>query len=62
MRIELGLVLKHVVGGEEKLNAVNYLYKPAPPNNKYHYEEDSYVLNDQIGGFRSNALCSNQEN
>ena len=30
MRTELGLVLKHVTGGAEKINAVNYLAKPPP--------------------------------
>ena len=28
MRTELGLVLKHVTGGAEKINAVNYMSKP----------------------------------
>ena len=32
MRTELGLVLKHVTRGAEKINAVNYLSKPPPPN------------------------------
>ena len=30
MITELGLLLKHVTGGAEKLNAVNYLSKPPP--------------------------------
>ena len=34
MRTELGLVLKHVTGGAEKINAVNYLPKPPPPNDE----------------------------
>ena len=29
MRTELGLVLKHITGGAEKINTVNYLPKPA---------------------------------
>ena len=62
MRTELGLVLKHVAGGAEKVNAVNYLSKPPPPNDEYYYEEGYYVVNDQTGGFRSNAQGSNQEN
>ena len=32
MRTELGLVLKHITVGAEKINAVNYLSKPPPPN------------------------------
>ena len=55
MRTELGLVLKHVHGGAEKVNAVKYLAKPPPPNDEYYYEDDSYAMNDQIGGFRSNT-------
>ena len=55
MRTELGLVLKHVTGGAEKINAVNYLPKPPPP-------EDSYVVNEQTGGFRLSAQGSNQDN
>ena len=62
MRTELGLVLKHVTRGEEKKNAVNYLYKPPPPNDEYYYEDDYYVENEQTGGFRPNAQVSNQEN
>ena len=41
MRTELGLVLKHVTGGEEKINAVNYLAKPPPLNDKFYYGEDT---------------------
>ena len=55
MRTELGLVLKDITGGEEKINAVNYLPKPPPP-------EDSYVVNEQTGGFRLSAQGSNQDN
>ena len=62
MKIELGLVFKHVSGGEEKVNVVNYLPKPPLPADEYYYEEDTYVLNDQTGGFRPNVQCSNQEN
>ena len=35
MRTELGLILKHVTGGAEKINAVNYLSKPPPQNDEY---------------------------
>ena len=41
MRTELGLVLKHVTRGAEKINAVNYLSKP-PSNDECYYAEDSY--------------------
>ena len=60
MRYGLGLVLKH--GGAEKKNAVNYLTKPPPPNNECDCEEDSYVVNEQTGGFGPSAKGSNQEN
>ena len=37
--------------GAEKVNAVNYLTKPPPTVDKFYYEEDSYALNKQMGGF-----------
>ena len=55
MRTELGLVLKHVTGGAEKINAVNYLAKPPPPNDEFYYAEDTYAVNEQTGGFRPSA-------
>ena len=51
MRTELGLLLKHVTVGAEKINAVNYLLKPPPQNYECCYEEDSYAVNEQTGGF-----------
>ena len=39
MRTNLGLVLKHVTGGAEKINAVNYLAKPPLPNDECYYAE-----------------------
>ena len=51
MRTELGLVLKHVTGGAEKINAVNYLSKPPPPNYEFYYAENSYAVNEQMEGF-----------
>ena len=62
MRYELGLVIKHVTGGAEKINAVNYLAKPPPPNDECYYEEHSYAVNEQMGGSRPSAQGSNQEN
>ena len=61
-RIELGLVLKHVSGGAEEVNVVNYLSKPPPQNDEYYCDEDSCAGNYQIGGFRLNAQGSNKEN
>ena len=46
MRTKIWLVLKHITGGAEKKNAVNYLPKPPPPNDECHYEEDSYAVNE----------------
>ena len=51
MRTELGLVLKLVTGGAEKIYAVNYLAKPPPPNDECYYAEDNYAVNEQTGGF-----------
>ena len=62
MRIELMLVLKHVSGVAEKVNAINNLTKPTPPAEEYYYEEDAYAITDQTGGFRPNSLCSKQDN
>ena len=62
MRTELVLVLKHIVGGAEKVNAMNYLIKPAPQNDEYYYEKDSYAVNDHIGVFRLKAQGSNHNN
>ena len=49
MRSEIGLVLKYVTGGAEKINVVNYLTKIQPPADEYYYEEDNYTVNDQTG-------------
>ena len=43
------MVLKHVTGGAEKINAVNYLSKPQPPNDKCYYAEETYAVNEQTG-------------
>ena len=56
------MVLKHVTGGAEKINAVNYLAKPPPPNDECYYTEDTYAVNKQTGGFRPGAQGSNQDN
>ena len=62
MRAELGLVLKHVTGCTNKVNVVNQLTKPPLPADDYHYEEDTYKVNDQTGDFLPNAQGSNKEN
>ena len=41
--------------GAEKINAVNYLAKPPPPNGECYYEEDSYAVNEQMGGVSDQA-------
>ena len=46
MRTELGSVLKHVTGGAEKINAVNYLAKPPPPIDECYYAEETYAVNE----------------
>ena len=46
IRTELRLVLKHVTGGAEKVNAVNYLTRPPPSVDEFYYEEDSYAVNE----------------
>ena len=62
MRTDLGLVLKHVTRGAEKINAVNYLSKPPPQNDECYYQEDSYAVNKQTGGLRPSSQGSNQDN
>ena len=62
MKTDLGLVKKTCHWGAEKINAVNYLSKPPPPNDECYYEEDSYAVNEQMGGFRPSAQGSNKKN
>ena len=44
------MILKHVTRGAEQINAVNYLSKQ-PFNDECYYTEDSYSVNEQMGGF-----------
>lgn len=46
MTTKMGLVLKRVSGGAEKVNVVNYLTKTLQPTEKNYYEEDVYTMND----------------
>ena len=62
IRTKLGLVLKHVNRGEEKVNAVNYLSKPPSPNHECYYPEDTYAVNEHMGGFRPSAQGPNKDN
>ena len=62
IKTDIGLVLKHITGGAEKINVVNYLSKPPPPNDEWYYEKNSYAVNEQTGGFRLSDQGSNQEN
>ena len=62
MRTELGLVLKHITRGAEKINVVNYLSKPPPPNDECYYAEDSYAVNEQTRGFQASVQGSNRDN
>ena len=41
---------------------MNYLTKPPPPVDIFYYEEDSYAINEQTGGFWQNVQGSNKEN
>ena len=62
MRIELGFVWKHIIGGAEKINTVNYLSKLPPPNDGCYYVKDFYAVIEQTRDFRPSAQGSNQEN
>ena len=44
------MVLKHITRDAEKINTVNYLPKPLPPNDECYYAEDSYAINEKIRG------------
>ena len=47
---------------QKKINAVNYLSKPPPPNEQCDYAEDSYAVNEQMRCFRPSYQGSNKEN
>lgn len=56
LRTEIGLLLKHLNGSAEKLNAMNYLV------DEYIYEKDLNLVNNQTVDFWTNAQASNQDN
>ena len=56
------MVLKHVTRCAKKINAVNYLAKPPPPNDECYYAEDTYAVNEQTGGSRPSSQGSNKDN
>ena len=62
MRTKHGLVLKNITGAAEKIDVVNYMSKPPPPNDECNYAEDTYEVNEQKGGFRPSAQVSNHDN
>lgn len=62
MRFELGLVLKHVRGGAEKVNIVKYLTRNPPSTMDCYYKVDSNVMNDQMEGFQPKSLGINRDN
>lgn len=54
VRTELGLVLKNVSGGPEKINVVDYLTRISPsPIEDCNFEKDDYLVNDQMGVFET---------
>lgn len=61
MRTEFNIIVNHILGdGQEKVNVVRSLGK-APAHKEYGYEEDAYYVNDEMGGFWTNAQGSNQD-
>ena len=49
MKTKLGLVLKHITSGAEKINTVNYMSKPPPQNDECYYVVDSNAVNKKSG-------------
>lgn len=45
MITQIGLALKNVSRGAQKVNVVNYFEKSPPLTYEYYYEEDTYAVN-----------------
>lgn len=60
MKTALSLYMKQHRDGPKKMNIVG-LHARAQRYEDYKYDEDAYYVNDQTGGFRTNAQRSNQD-
>lgn len=61
MRTELRLVLKHVSGDAENVNAAIYFTKPSLILEEYYNEEEVYEVNNHTRGFRQNTRPSSRK-